>query len=93
MTIHRNFARPQALTRTVALSPQARLLRAGISALALAALALAALPGALHAETLEFAHPVTGEPGRASAPVPADMLGLLRVLREDSRAFEANQRR
>lgn len=48
---------------------------------------------ALHAETLEFAHPVTGEPVRASAPVPADMLGLLRVLREDSRAFEANQRR
>jgi 23S rRNA pseudouridine1911/1915/1917 synthase len=48
---------------------------------------------ALHAETLEFAHPTSGEPVRVSAPVPADMLGLLKALREDSRAFEESQRR
>jgi len=41
---------------------------------------------ALHAETLEFTHPATGEPLRCSAPVPADMQQLLRVLREDARA-------
>jgi len=48
---------------------------------------------ALHAETLEFAHPVSGEAVRVSAPVPADMLELLRVLREDSRAWDEAQRR
>jgi len=48
---------------------------------------------ALHAETLEFAHPVSGEPVRASAPVPADMVELLRVLREDTREWNENQRR
>ena len=48
---------------------------------------------ALHAETLEFAHPVSGEAVRVSAPVPADMLELLRVLRADSRAWEESQRR
>ena len=41
---------------------------------------------ALHAETLEFVHPLSGEPLRCSAPVPADMLELMRVLREDSAA-------
>ncbi len=40
---------------------------------------------ALHAETLEFAHPVSGEPVRCSAPMPADMQALVAVLREDSR--------
>lgn len=40
---------------------------------------------ALHAETLEFAHPVTGEPVRCTAPVPADMQALIAALREDSR--------
>lgn len=40
---------------------------------------------ALHAETLEFAHPVTGEPVRCSAPMPADMQALVDALREDSR--------
>ncbi len=40
---------------------------------------------ALHAETLEFVHPVTGEPVRCSAPVPGDMLDLLDALREDTR--------
>ncbi|MDH5822308.1 23S rRNA pseudouridine(1911/1915/1917) synthase RluD [Luteimonas sp. RD2P54] len=41
---------------------------------------------ALHAETLEFRHPRTGEPLRVGASVPADMLELLRQLREDTRA-------
>ncbi|MET4728955.1 23S rRNA pseudouridine1911/1915/1917 synthase [Lysobacter enzymogenes] len=41
---------------------------------------------ALHAETLEFVHPVSGEPVRCTAPVPADMLQLIAELRADSRA-------
>jgi 23S rRNA pseudouridine1911/1915/1917 synthase len=41
---------------------------------------------ALHAETLEFMHPITGEPVRCTAPVPADMLHLLKALREDAAA-------
>jgi 23S rRNA pseudouridine1911/1915/1917 synthase len=41
---------------------------------------------ALHAETLEFIHPISGEPLRSSAPVPADMQALMRLLREDSAA-------
>ena len=41
---------------------------------------------ALHAETLEFLHPVTGEPVRTSAPVPEDLRQLLGALREDTRA-------
>jgi len=49
---------------------------------------IAALRGfkrqALHAETLEFAHPVSGEPVRCSAPVPADMRELIRVLHDDT---------
>ena len=48
---------------------------------------------ALHAETLEFVHPVSGAPVRVSAPVPADMLQLLQVLREDTRAWDQSQRR
>jgi len=40
---------------------------------------------ALHAEVLEFTHPVTGEPVRAQAEVPADMQALLRALRDDAR--------
>ena len=39
---------------------------------------------ALHAETLEFRHPATGEPVRCSAEVPVDMRALLDVLREDA---------
>ena len=54
---------------------------------------IAALRGfrrqALHAETLEFRHPITGEPVRVSAPVPADMLQLLAALRADSEANRA----
>jgi 23S rRNA pseudouridine1911/1915/1917 synthase len=47
---------------------------------------------ALHAETLEFTHPVTGEPIRNSAPPPADMLALMHALREDSRHFAELER-
>ena len=57
---------------------------------------IAALRGfrrqALHAETLEFAHPTTGEPVRCTAAVPDDMQALLRVLREDAREAEARTR-
>jgi 23S rRNA pseudouridine1911/1915/1917 synthase len=49
---------------------------------------------ALHAEVLEFAHPVSGEPIRCSAPVPADMQQLMRLLREDAAAqSDANRAR
>ena len=57
---------------------------------------IAALRGfrrqALHAETLEFAHPATGQPLRVSAPVPADMRQLLDALRDDSREVAAKAR-
>ena len=43
---------------------------------------------ALHAETLEFSHPASGEPLRVSAPLPADMQRLLRLLREDAAAHK-----
>jgi len=46
---------------------------------------------ALHAEVLEFAHPVTGQPVKAAAPVPEDMAGLLRLLREDTRLWEEKE--
>ncbi|HEY5780640.1 MAG TPA: 23S rRNA pseudouridine(1911/1915/1917) synthase RluD [Lysobacter sp.] len=41
---------------------------------------------ALHAETLEFIHPVGREPVRCSAPVPDDLQRLIRVLHDDTRA-------
>jgi len=47
---------------------------------------------ALHAETLEFMHPISGEPVRNSAPVPADLLALMRALREDTEAFNERER-
>jgi len=47
---------------------------------------------ALHAETLEFDHPVTGEPVRNSAPLPDDMVRLLQVLREDTAEFAQKER-
>lgn len=47
---------------------------------------------ALHAETLEFVHPMTGQPLRNSAAVPADMQHLMDVLREDSAAFAERER-
>jgi len=46
---------------------------------------------ALHAETLEFVHPVSGEPVRATAPVPQDMRQLLRVLHEDAKQAQAKK--
>jgi 23S rRNA pseudouridine1911/1915/1917 synthase len=58
---------------------------------------IAALRGfrrqALHAETLEFMHPASGEPVRCSAPVPDDMQQLMRVLRDDAAAHAATTRR
>ena len=48
---------------------------------------------ALHAETLEFAHPGSGEPVRCTAPVPADLQQLMRVLREDAAAHAQAARR
>jgi 23S rRNA pseudouridine1911/1915/1917 synthase len=47
---------------------------------------------ALHAEVLEFAHPLTGAPVRCSAPVPADLRDLLQALRADA-AVHAEQGR
>jgi 23S rRNA pseudouridine1911/1915/1917 synthase len=47
---------------------------------------------ALHAETLEFVHPITGETVRNTAPAPADMLQLMKALREDSEAFAERER-
>jgi 23S rRNA pseudouridine1911/1915/1917 synthase len=47
---------------------------------------------ALHAEVLEFAHPVSGEPIRCAAPMPADMQALVATLREDTREAEARAR-
>ncbi|HEV8695673.1 MAG TPA: 23S rRNA pseudouridine(1911/1915/1917) synthase RluD [Lysobacter sp.] len=44
---------------------------------------------ALHAETLEFAHPVTGEPVRCTAAVPDDMRALVKVLHDDTAAAKA----
>jgi 23S rRNA pseudouridine1911/1915/1917 synthase len=44
---------------------------------------------ALHAEVLEFAHPVGGAPLRVAAPVPQDLQALLRALREDAAARAA----
>jgi 23S rRNA pseudouridine1911/1915/1917 synthase len=43
---------------------------------------------ALHAETLEFVHPLSGEPIRCSTPMPADMQALVAVLRADTREAE-----
>ena len=48
---------------------------------------------ALHAEVLEFMHPITGEPVRCSAPLPPDMQNLLRLLREDLATHAEHARR
>ena len=57
---------------------------------------IAALRGfkrqALHAEVLEFAHPLSGEPIRCSAPVPEDMQRLMKLLREDAAAHAETER-
>ncbi|GAB1408447.1 23S rRNA pseudouridine(1911/1915/1917) synthase RluD [Thermomonas brevis] len=47
---------------------------------------------ALHAEVLEFAHPVSGESIRCEAPLPDDMRQLLRLLREDTAAHADAER-
>ncbi|WP_140910011.1 23S rRNA pseudouridine(1911/1915/1917) synthase RluD [Cognatiluteimonas lumbrici] len=47
---------------------------------------------ALHAETLEFRHPASGEPLRVSAPVPADLAALMDALREDAAAHADDPR-
>ncbi|MFC5577234.1 23S rRNA pseudouridine(1911/1915/1917) synthase RluD [Lysobacter niabensis] len=47
---------------------------------------------ALHAEVLEFAHPVTGEPVRCSAPMPEDMRALVRALHNDGVAAKQDGR-
>ena len=47
---------------------------------------------ALHAETLEFAHPISGEPIRCSTPMPADMQALVAALRDDTREAEERAR-
>ncbi|GAB6197407.1 23S rRNA pseudouridine(1911/1915/1917) synthase RluD [Lysobacter xanthus] len=47
---------------------------------------------ALHAETLEFAHPVSGEPVRCTAPVPADLRELVDALRRDLREHDERSR-
>ena len=48
---------------------------------------------ALHAETLEFIHPASGEPLRLSAPLPADMQQLLQALHADAVAHAGTTRR
>ncbi len=58
---------------------------------------IAALRGfrrqALHAQTLEFMHPISGEPVRCTAPVPDDMLHLLKTLQDDAAAHAITARR
>ncbi|MGH8029248.1 MAG: 23S rRNA pseudouridine(1911/1915/1917) synthase RluD [Arenimonas sp.] len=39
---------------------------------------------ALHAETLEFAHPVGGAPVRVQSPVAQDMVDLIGIMRDDT---------
>ncbi|MDR2872501.1 MAG: RNA pseudouridine synthase, partial [Xanthomonadaceae bacterium] len=46
---------------------------------------------ALHAEVLEFVHPITGIALRMAAPVPEDMQMLLQALREDDRHHAAGR--
>ncbi|MFN3965846.1 MAG: 23S rRNA pseudouridine(1911/1915/1917) synthase RluD [Silanimonas lenta] len=48
---------------------------------------------ALHAETLGFTHPATGEALRFQAEAPEDFQRLLAVLREDSREAETREPR
>ncbi|MGY0797723.1 23S rRNA pseudouridine(1911/1915/1917) synthase RluD [Lysobacter sp. A286] len=47
---------------------------------------------ALHAETLEFVHPVSGEPVRCSAPMPPDMQALVKALQDDTREAAERER-
>jgi 23S rRNA pseudouridine1911/1915/1917 synthase len=43
---------------------------------------------ALHAEKLEFVHPVSGETISTEAPIPADMQALIATLRADTAAYK-----
>ena len=43
---------------------------------------------ALHAEKLEFVHPVSGQAMSFQSPVPADIQALVAVLREDTATFK-----
>ncbi|MFL6575340.1 MAG: 23S rRNA pseudouridine(1911/1915/1917) synthase RluD [Povalibacter sp.] len=45
---------------------------------------------ALHAARLAFAHPISGKPVEAKAPVPADMQSLLDVLKRDQKEAAAS---
>ena len=47
---------------------------------------------ALHAERLEFSHPLTGAPVVCEAPLPNDMQTLINTLRDDTRHYEEQQR-
>jgi 23S rRNA pseudouridine1911/1915/1917 synthase len=44
---------------------------------------------ALHAEKLSFIHPVSGEQLSFDAPMPEDMVVLIKALRDDTQAFNA----
>ncbi len=44
---------------------------------------------ALHAEKLSFVHPVSGETLGFESPLPADMVALIDILRDDTRRFHA----
>ena len=44
---------------------------------------------ALHAEKLEFVHPISGQSMSFQSPVPADMQALVSVLRDDTAAFKS----
>jgi 23S rRNA pseudouridine1911/1915/1917 synthase len=48
---------------------------------------------ALHAVTLEFIHPTSGEPLRVGAPLPADLQQLLQALRADAATHAESARR
>ena len=47
---------------------------------------------ALHAQVLEFEHPLTGAPVRCEAPLPVDLQALLQALREDTAAHAEAER-
>ncbi len=44
---------------------------------------------ALHAEKLEFVHPISGQSMSFQSSVPADMQALVSVLRDDTAAFKS----
>ncbi|PZO62891.1 MAG: 23S rRNA pseudouridine(1911/1915/1917) synthase RluD [Pseudoxanthomonas suwonensis] len=48
---------------------------------------------ALHAQVLEFRHPLTDQPLRCEAPIPADLQQLMRLLQADARLHEEMARR